>query len=85
MDGYYGLTNLSHIGVGYYVSPKLLKLKGSPQRRRDDSEPFFKWSVHLGVRIQGFHPCHTGSNPVPTTKKVKPGEVVKVGLKQNYT
>ena len=27
------------------------------------------WSVHLGVRIQGFHPCHTGSNPVPTTKK----------------
>ena len=27
------------------------------------------WSVHLGVRIQGFHPCHTGSNPVPTTEK----------------
>ena len=26
-----------------------------------------RWSVHLGVRIQGFHPCHTGSNPVPTT------------------
>ena len=25
------------------------------------------WSVHLGVRIQDFHSCHTGSNPVPTT------------------
>ena len=29
------------------------------------------WSVHLGVRIQDFHSCHTGSNPVPTTKVVR--------------
>ena len=26
------------------------------------------WSVHLVVRIQDFHSCHTDSNSVPTTK-----------------
>ena len=25
------------------------------------------WSVHLVVRIQDFHSCHTDSNSVPTT------------------
>jgi hypothetical protein len=27
VDGYYGLTNLSRIGVGYYVAKYYLKLK----------------------------------------------------------
>ena len=39
------------------------------------------WSVHLGVRIQGFHPCHTGSNPVPTTIAVLPTPRVSESLK----
>ena len=26
------------------------------------------WSVRLGVRTHGFHPCNTGSIPVRTTK-----------------
>ncbi len=33
-------------------------------------EAFF-WSVHLRVRIQDFHSCHRGSNPLPTTKTIK--------------
>ena len=31
VDGYYYLTNLRYIGVGYYVA-LLLKLKGSPKK-----------------------------------------------------
>jgi hypothetical protein len=31
VDGYYGLTNLRYIGMGYYLSPRLLETwKGSP-------------------------------------------------------
>ena len=26
-----------------------------------------RWSVHLRVRIQDFHSCHRGSNPLQTT------------------
>ena len=40
LDGYYVPTNLGNIGRDT-INAKLLKLKGSPQRRRDDSEPFF--------------------------------------------
>jgi hypothetical protein len=40
LDGYYVPTNLGKIGRDT-INAKLLKLKGSPQRRRDDSEPFF--------------------------------------------
>ena len=27
----------------------------------------FMWPHHLMVRIQGFHPCHRGSNPLGVT------------------
>lgn len=43
MDGYYGLTNLSHIGVGYYVANYLRKVH--PKWRGDDSEPFIYGQV----------------------------------------
>ena len=42
-----------------------------------------RWSVHLGVRIQGFHPCHTGSNPVPTTMSKRYSWVFKYPSKLN--
>ena len=40
VDGYYGLTNLSHIGVGYRDT-YIINLKVLLVRYRDDSEPFF--------------------------------------------
>ena len=32
-----------------------------------ESHPGHKCSVHLGARIQGFHPWHRGSIPLPST------------------
>ncbi len=40
MDGYYGLTNLRHIGEGY-IDTNIINLKVLLVRYRDDSEPFF--------------------------------------------
>ena len=40
MDGYYGLTNLRHIGEGY-IDTNIENLKVLLVRYRDDSEPFF--------------------------------------------
>ena len=36
---------------------------------RIETETMFsiKWSVRLGVRTQGFHPCNRGSIPLRTT------------------
>ena len=42
MDGYYGLTNLRHIGEGY-IDTNIENLKVLLVRYRDDSEPFL-WS-----------------------------------------
>ena len=83
MNGYYGPTNLGHIGVGYY-GRHTNKLKGSPQRRRDDSEPFFMVGSSRGQDSR-FSSLPHGFESRTDYKKVKPGEVVKVGLKQNYT
>ena len=42
MDGYYGPTNLGHIGEGYRDT-NIISLKVLLVRYRDDSEPFL-WS-----------------------------------------
>ena len=41
------------------------------------------WSVHLRVRIQDFHSCHRGSNPLPTTMGKRYSESSNQDLKND--
>ena len=66
MDGYYGLTNLRHIGVEYYIA-KYSNLKGSPKMAWGRFRTFYLWPFRLSVRTLGFHPKKTGSIPVGAT------------------
>ena len=51
--------------VCYAINDRFSKVFNSFRDKKS-----FKWSVHLRVRIQDFHSCHRGSNPLQTTSTI---------------
>ena len=65
MNGYYGPTNLGHIGVGYY-GRQTNKLKGSP-KGEGMIQNLFSLSRNSAVEFFSDTEAVVGSNPTVTT------------------